>query len=223
MDEFKNLYTRHLTRIEHLARRLLQHQYESAQDLWTIQTDLVRYQIEVRAEIREAQSEKSKTQTAIAAVAARRESDWKNELRSLQAKIRSAEIRESILDHALSLSKQFGDAFAWIFLKGDVHRIRALAINKPNPPVPDGLSLEAMLGVAKSFANAGAGFPLIHDVTSILRVGDLTFRNVLDSDDEPLTVEVKSRLQMFRGTLLPLTSRSTRLPFSLNSRLCWKS
>ena len=99
---------------------------------------------------------------------------------------------------------QFGDAFAWIFLKGDVRRIAALAINKRNPPIPEGLSLQAMLGVAESLANAGAGFPLIHDATRCLRVGDLTFCNLLEDDDEPLTVEVKSKMASIKENIATL-------------------
>lgn len=204
MDDFKDLFTRHLTKIEGLASRLFEHKYESAQGLWSIQTDLVRYQIEVRGDIRKEQSTKSETQATIAEVAAQRQGDWKEELQRLQGDISHSEMRIAILEHALNLSMQFGDALAWIFLKGDVRRIAALAINKRNPPIPEGLSLQAMLGVAESLANAGAGFPLIHDVTSCLRVGDLTFCNVLDDDDEPLTVEVKSKTASIKGDIATL-------------------
>ena len=203
-EEFKELFDRQLRTIEELARRLFEHKYDSAQGLWTIQTDLVRYQIEVRGDVRKELSRKSETQATIAEVAAQRRGDWKKELQRLQGEISHSEMRVTILEHALNLSMQFGDALAWIFLKGDVRRIASLAINKPNPPIPEGLSLQAMLGVAESLANRGAGFPLIHDVTRCLRVGDLTFCNILDDDDEPLTVEVKSKTASIEGNIATL-------------------
>src|ERR1700754_1094455 len=203
-EEFKELFDRHLRTIEELVRRLFEHKYDSAQGLWTIQTDLVRYQIEVRGDVRKEMSRKSETQATIAEVAAQRRGDWKKELQRLQGEISHSEMRVTILEHALNLSMQFGDALAWIFLKGDVRRIASLAINKPNPPIPEGLSLQAMLGVAESLANRGAGFPLIHDVTRCLRVGDLTFCNILDDDDEPLTVEVKSKTASIEGNIATL-------------------
>jgi hypothetical protein len=51
MEEFIGLYQNHLDRVEERVRSLLDHQDDSAQGLWTIQTDLARYQIELRSEI----------------------------------------------------------------------------------------------------------------------------------------------------------------------------
>jgi hypothetical protein len=201
MEEFRELFNRQLGRLEELVSRLLHHRYDSAQDLWTIQTDLARYQIELRAEIRKEGDLQKETNGKIAVIASRREGEWKKEVQGLQADLKRSEMRVHILEHALSLSKQFGDAIAWLFLKGDEQRITALAVNEPNPPIPSGPSLQAMLAVAESFANAGAGFPLIHDVTNCLRVGDLTFCNILDDDDEPLTVEVKAKTLGVEGDI----------------------
>ena len=48
-----------------------------------------------------------------------------------------------------------------------------------------------MLAAAEIYANAGAGFPIIHDITNCLRVGDITF---VHPDDEPITIEVKTHV-----------------------------
>lgn len=204
MEEFRELFTNHLRRVEDLAGRLLHRQYGSAQDLWTIQTDLARYQIELRAEIRREEGLQKETNGKIAETASRREGERRKELQGFQSELKRSAMRVHILEHALALSKQFGDAIAWLFLKGDEQRITSLAANEPNPPVPSGPSLQAMLAVAESFANAGAGFPLIHDVTNCLRVGDLTFCNIIDDEDDPLTVEVKTRTLSIEGDVANL-------------------
>jgi hypothetical protein len=201
MEEFKELYTRQLSKIEELVGRFLHRRYESAQDLWTIQTDLARYQIELRAEIRKEGDLQKETNGKIAEIASRRAGEWKKEVQGFQNELKRSAMRVHILEHALALSKQFGDAIAWLFLKGDEQRIAALTVNEPNPPIPSGPSLQVMLAVAESFANAGAGFPLIHDVTNYLRVGDLTFCNILDEDDDPLTVEVKAKTLSVEGDI----------------------
>ena len=199
MDNYKELFTRQLSSIECLARRLLDRKYESARDLWAIQVDLARLQIGIREEIAKEKSIKEETKRKIDGVAKRREEGWKEALRQLQAELKCSEMRVHINDHALVLAKQFGDALAWLFLKGDEKKLSSLGINKPNPPIPTGLSLQAMLAVAESYANAGAGFPIIHDITNCLRVGDLTFVDLLKDDDEPLTIEVKARTLGIEG------------------------
>jgi hypothetical protein len=45
--------------------------------------------------------------------------------------------------------------------------------------------------LAPVLANAGWGFPLLHDITDLIRIGDLTF---VKPGKDPLTVEVKTRV-----------------------------
>jgi 5S rRNA maturation endonuclease (ribonuclease M5) len=200
-NELKDLFVHQLTKIEDIAGRLFHHKFESAQDLWTIQTDLAGYQIKLRGDIRKEQGSQKETKTKIAEIASRREGNWKDELQEFQRNLQHSDRRIEILEHALDLSKQFGDALVWILFKGAVHKIVALSTNKPNPPIPEDLSLQVMLRVAEGLANADAGFPIIHDVTNCLRVGDLTFCDMLNDDAEPLTVEVKSKVLNIDGNI----------------------
>jgi hypothetical protein len=205
MDEYTELFNKQIGRVEELAGRLLFHRFESAQDLWAIQIDLARLQIELREEVSKERVIQRDTNAKISDTAKRQEADWKTTIQGHQAEVKRSEVRVSIHEHALDLSKQIGDTIAWLFLRGDENRIRTLAGNQPNPPIPKGVSLQAMLAVAEGYANAGAGFPLIHDITNCLRVGDLTFVDFPgDEFDEPLTVEVKTKTLSVEGDVANL-------------------
>lgn len=193
VDEYKELFARQLGRIEELARRLMDRKFESARDLWAIQTNLAQLQIEIREEITIQTSLAVEVNKKIVDIAKSRKEGWKESLQELQAKVKYYETCVDIHKRALMLAKQFGDALAWLFLNENEKRLSSLMINHPNPPIPTGVSLQAMLTVAESYANAGAGFPIIHDITNCLRVGDLTFVDPHNDDDEPLTIEVKAR------------------------------
>jgi hypothetical protein len=62
--------------------------------------------------------------------------------------------------------------------------------------VPEGHGLQGMLAIAEMLCKAGAGYPILHDITSCLRVGDITFYT---PDSDPLTVEVKTRLKGYQS------------------------
>jgi hypothetical protein len=165
MQELTELVRNNLTKLEELVRRFFDHHFESAQDLWKVEVDLALYQIDLRNQIRKEEDWQKETKRKASKIASNKDNGWKDILQQLHQDLGHSDQRIDILKHAHMLSKQFGDAFAWVFLKGDVAKIAALAINAPNPSIPEGLSLQAMLGVAEGLSNAGAGFPLIHDVT----------------------------------------------------------
>lgn len=204
MNEYLELFNQQLNRIEELASRLLRRKYESARDLWLIQIDLARHQIDIRKEIAKQKEKQKEINNKIVDTARRREEGWKETIQSFQAELKRADMYIHIYKHALVLAKQLGDALAWLFLKADERKITSLSINKPNPPIPTGLSLQAMLSVAESYADAGAGFPILNDLTNCLRVGDLTFVNILDENDEPLSVEVKASVVSIEGDIANL-------------------
>jgi len=50
-----------------------------------------------------------------------------------------------------------------------------------------------MIGIATALSNDGWGFPLLHDITDCLRIGDVTFVKITQ-DHQIRTVEIKTRL-----------------------------
>jgi hypothetical protein len=96
-------------------------------------------------------------------------------------------------------ARRLGDAFAWVILGGDEHILAALSQNKPVAVPGDSHGSRGMLLVANHLAEEGWGFPLIHDITDCLRVGDATFIRVLeDSDRSYKTIEVKTKARLKR-------------------------
>jgi hypothetical protein len=72
-------------------------------------------------------------------------------------------------------ARRFGDALAWVLLHGDRSIILPLAENQRVPVPPDDERWQGVLALAFSMAKAGYGFPLLHDMTDILRIGDIPF------------------------------------------------
>lgn len=196
---YKELLTIHLEKIEDIATRLLETKYDSAQGLWNIQLDLVKYQIQLREDIRKEDALKQEIKANISEIAKKQEEDWKLDLQKLQNEFGESKDRVKALNDAIILAKHLGNAFAWLLFKGNEQKIIPLVANDPNPSIPSGFSLQAMLTVATQFSNGGAGFPIIHDITNCLRIGDITFCNIVDKNDEPLTVEIKARKETIEG------------------------
>lgn len=191
MEEYLEVHSHQLSGIEELARRLFQGEFEGPQGLWKIEIDLANYQIGLQKEIARERAARRETKAKIAEIAANREKGWKKQLQELEEKIRRADDRIDIYSHAHTISRQLGDALAWLLLKLDESTIIPLTENLPVPPISSGMGLDGMLAVAKIYADAGAGFPIIHDITNCLRVGDITFAS---PHDEPITVEVKTHV-----------------------------
>ena len=88
-----------------------------------------------------------------------------------------------------------GDAFAWLLLGLNRKAIHSLAYNERVPISQEHHGSRGILVIAPHLADQGWGFPLIHDVTDCLRIGDITFINPDKSPtDRFRTVEVKTKL-----------------------------
>lgn len=201
MDNYQELHSRHLGRLEGLVRRLLEHDFGSAQDIWDIEVDLIQFQIELQEAITEEKTTRRRISDEIHAVRTASAPEWKDQVRALQQELRRADNRMRIHNYSYRLSRRFGDTLAWVLLGGKEQRILPLTEAQRTPSVPSGPSLQGMLGIAEAFSSAGAGFPLLHDMTNCLRVGDITF---ILPDKAPVTIEVKTQLLGQRENVLDM-------------------
>lgn len=191
MDSYEELHAGELRRLEDMAARLLQGQLTTPQALWAFEIELAHYQIELQDKLAQAQKSQNELQQQVIARAKARVGDWKAEIQALQHEIKYLDNTMAIFGYARTLARQLGDALAWIMLGMDERHIIPLTKNQPVPSTTKGLGLKGMLFTAEWLANAGAGFPIIHDITHCLRVGDITF---ILPPEEPFTIEVKTRL-----------------------------
>lgn len=92
-------------------------------------------------------------------------------------------------------SRRLGDAIAWCGLLLNRQVIYALAKNEP-VPVPSSWSdgHRGAFQFAREMTSSEWGIPIVHDVTSALRVGDVTFMRPSGRDAEAdyRTVEIKT-------------------------------
>lgn len=161
----------HLRRVERLGRRFLAMKFEGAQGLWQFQLDLLEAQRDIQASIRQAK----KT-------------------------LAGAQRRDTVtgLRWARWHARTLGDTLAWLVLGLDRSVIHSLVMNSRVGVHASRHGDRAAIAIAQHLANQGAGFPLLHDVTDCLRIGDITFVKPL-SDAGPWqhrlsTVEVKTRV-----------------------------
>lgn len=158
---------RFLRRVERLARKLLSADFDDANALWTFQESLLRLQRDVQEAITEAKRSRS-DRTGYAILTSLRTARW----------------------HA----RRLGDAFAWILLNFDRKVIRSLAGNSRVPVSREDHGTRGLMAITGHLAGQGWGFPLLHDVTDCLRVGDVTFIKPGEESLEYQTVEVKTRI-----------------------------
>lgn len=159
----------YMDRLERLVRTFLAMKFDGPAALWRLQIRLLDLQMEIQASI------------AVAKRAPRIDVAARQDLDDLRAVRREA--------------RRFGDAFAWALLGGSRRIIYPLA---ENSRVPISKKDDHAIGV-RSFvgavANEGWGFPLIHDVTDVLRIGDVTF---VRPGEPPLTHELKTKVVQAR-------------------------
>jgi hypothetical protein len=141
--------------------------FQGAGGLWKIQNDLLALQRDVQAAISEA-----------------------------KARLRDGEGDYNALENlrlARWHSRRLGDALAWLVLDLDRRIIASLANNqRVSIPVEDHGS-RGLMAIASHLASEGMGFPLLHDVTDCLRIGDVTFVQPDLGRDGLRTIEVKTR------------------------------
>jgi hypothetical protein len=164
-----------LRRIEKLTRTFLGGQFKSSDDLWRFQLGLLQLQRDIQAAINDYK------------LRVKREKCGKEILTELR----------SCLWHA----KRLGDALAWIALGRDIKTLEPLSRNNRTSTSPEDHGSRGMLLMARYLASQGKGFPLIHDITDCLRIGDVTYVRVLENSERSYTtVEVKTHAE-FKGRL----------------------
>jgi limonene-1,2-epoxide hydrolase len=154
-----------MNRLERLVRRFLAMKFDGPAGLWRLQIRLLDLQTEIQGSI------------AVAKRAARTDVVAREGLEGLRGARREA--------------RRFGDAFAWAILGASRRIIYPLA---QNSRVAISRKDDHAIGVrsfVSAVANEGWGFPLIHDVTDVLRIGDVTF---VRPGDPPLTLELKTKV-----------------------------
>ena len=87
---------------------------------------------------------------------------------------------------------ELGNAFAWVVLGLNRRAIGAMRMNRQAPAPKRDASLEGVKVIAGHLAGKGYGFPLIHDITSCLRIGDVTFVDAAQTPPSLWTCEIKT-------------------------------
>jgi hypothetical protein len=158
---------RFVRRLEALARQLKSGAWRSGEDIWAWQLSLLDLQRAIQAEIT-----------------------------TLKIGRRTAEQQTRLdgLKDARWQARRLGDAFAWVVLGVDMPVLHSLAENERVPVSVDDHGSTGMTAIAMHLANEGWGFPVIHDVTDCLRIGDITFVDMTTKPRTFRTVEVKTRI-----------------------------
>ncbi|HEX5301699.1 MAG TPA: hypothetical protein VFW50_32385 [Streptosporangiaceae bacterium] len=160
-----------LRRIEKLALALLSARFTSAQDLWQFQMNLLHLQRDIQASIKNYKSRAKHDKEVIEILTGLRICRWH--------------------------SRRLGDAFAWVVTGGDKKILEPLSRNDHAAVTHDGHGSRGMLLAARYLAEQGWGFPLIHDITDCLRIGDITFVSVSEHSQRNYeTVEIKTRAEL---------------------------
>jgi hypothetical protein len=154
-----------LRRLERLIRKLIDGRFEGADDVWQLQLELLKLQQDVQAAIGDAKKQVK-----------RNKNGWAD-LKSLR--------------HLRWQTRRFGDAIAWVILDNDRQLIYPLGENERVAVGPETHGTRGMTAIAQALSSDGWGFPLIHDITDCLRIGDITFRQ---KGGTIKTVEVKTRV-----------------------------
>lgn len=146
-------------RLVRLLEQLLEARFDGALGIWKLQLNLLRLQQDVQGAI----------------------------TREKKAEPQSQDLQR--LRYVLRDCRRLGDAIAWLLLELDRRLVYPLADNQPTPVPPRTVWPEAVIAAAQFMSEQGMGFPILHDITDILRIGDLTF---IRQGAPPLTVELKS-------------------------------
>lgn len=94
-------------------------------------------------------------------------------------------------------SRRLGDAVAWSVLLYNRQTIYALSLNSrvPISTVVDDDGSRGVLMMARSLTSREWGLPIVHDITDVLRIGDITFASPVRNPKDAVfrTIEVKTR------------------------------
>lgn len=155
-----------LRQLEKLINRLLARKFGRSQDLWKLQVDLLKILQITQRSINKAKRDLKSTSAA------------RGELASLR--------------YTRASCRLFGDSIAWVLMGMDRGAITALGANSPVPIPLEEHGTTGMVVAAQILSSQGWGFPILHDITDCLRVGDVTF---VTADGPTRTVEIKTRLK----------------------------
>lgn len=160
---------------------LLKPAFEGPEDLWSFQLRLLALQQDVQAEISRLRGSRS------------------YDLRDLE------ELRSALWE-----ARRLGDAFAWLTFGLKKQLIVPLGANEPVPVPPDDDALLGFKTAVRGLASPELGFPVLHDITDCLRIGDITYVN---PDGDPVTLEVKTRIEAAEPQAGGLTRKSFSVSF----------
>src|SRR5260221_3794669 len=216
MDDLVGLYSDLLTQIEEHAKRLLKPEFASLQELWQFELELVKYQSKLQQAVAREKLVRQELKTQSKLLVSTKAENPLEPVQQLEAKRKQVDHRIKIYRHAHQLSPQTGDAFAWVFLNEAIRPLTELPSNtRDGHHVADEHSLKGLLAIAEFLANSGAGFPILHDVTNCLRVGDITFYS---PENEPATIEVKTHLIGNHEGILSLEVEAHHIDLKENKR-----
>ncbi len=220
MESNEDQYTRLLNGIEKFARFLLKGEFSSIQDLWQFELDLINYQSALQEAIANEQVLQQEVKIKKRAIIDSKPEDWKTQLQQCATEVKQADDRIKIDQYAYQLSRQIGDAFAWVLLGDWLIPLTKQPSKHTNDGhrLPREHGLKGMLAIAEGLCNAGAGFPILHDITTCLCTGDITFYS---PDKEHITIEVKTH---FKGQSEDIVNLDVEvhLPAVANSALAEK-
>ncbi|MET7398865.1 hypothetical protein ABZS66_35795 [Dactylosporangium sp. NPDC005572] len=155
----------YLDRLEALVTALLEMNFDGAAGIWQFELDLLEVQREIQAAITLCKQKMRRREATLDQLNSLRQARW----------------------HA----RRLGDALAWVLLDNDRKIIFSLSENESVSVPTDEHGNRGTVAIAQGLADQGWGFPLLHDITDVLRVGDVSF---VRFDRPPTTVEVKTRL-----------------------------
>lgn len=201
METYRELRNTHMVKIDGLARHLLPVlEPKSAADIFNLQIELLQYHIELQRAIGDEQQLKREMNRQRRAIISKELSDTnRTALNDLQRRLDDSERRLAVYKHVQRLARCIGDAVARYLLGSDLQYLLAHAENAPSRTVPHGHGLEGMLAVSGLLLESGYGFPVFHDITNWLRIGDVTFVNPAQDPIRPVCAEVKTRAMSVDG------------------------
>lgn len=182
-------YNESMNKLERLLRALSNVDVGTSPNLWEIQTQLLDVQVALADKIKATSTKREGVLHETRQIVKVREHGWRGQVQALQEVQRIVENEGSQLRHALAKSRSLGDAIAWKLLGGNTQVISSLSRNSKVGSVPDPDACVGVQIMAQHLARQGARFPILHDITNILRVGDITF---ISADRSPMTVEIKT-------------------------------
>lgn len=194
MESYEDQYTRLLNELEKIAYFLLKSEFSTIQELWQFELDIINYQSALQEAIAKEQTLQQEVKRKKTVILDSKPEDWKAQLQQCAIEVKQADDRIKINQHAYQLSRQVGDAFAWVLLSDWLIPLTKQPSKHTNDGhrLPKEHGLKGMLAIGEGLCNAGAGFPILHDITNCLCTGDITFYS---PDKEHITIEVKTHFK----------------------------